>query len=179
MSTGVGAGLVLGGRLHTGGSGNAGELGHLPVEWDGEPCACGQRGCLEAYVGGAAWTRRLRDRTPAGSRVAALAGASGVSPEHVVAAAGEGDPFACEELERFNRYLVRGLAAVVFAFAPQAIVLGTIAAAAGERLCLEPVRAGLAERVWPVLGRGLSLRAAELGERLPELAGLCVAFQEA
>jgi len=178
MSTGVGAGLVLGGRLYAGASGNAGELGHLSVEWEGEPCVCGQRGCLEAYVGGAAWTRRLRTCTPGGSRVAVLAGAAGASPEHVVVAAGEGDPFACEEIERFNRYLVRGLAAAVFAFAPQAIVLGTIAAAAGERLCLEPVRAALAQRVWPALGRGVSIRAAELGERLPELAGLCVAFPE-
>ncbi|MDP6074605.1 MAG: ROK family protein [Myxococcota bacterium] len=179
MSTGIGAGLVLGGELYTGSFGNAGELGHLPIEWDGELCACGQRGCLEAYVGGAAWTRRLRACTPAGSRVAALAGDSAVKPEHVVAAAGEGDPFACEEIERFNRYLVRGLTALVFTFAPQAIVLGTIVAAAGEGLCLDPVRTDLAARVWPLLGRGLVVRAAELGERLPELAGLCVAFPEA
>ena len=129
-------------------------------------------------MGGAAWTRRLRALAAADGRVAALAGgAPGVRPEHVIAAAGEGDSFALAELERYNAWLVRGLVALVFALAPQVIVLGTIPSAAGESLCLAPVRDALRERVWPVLGRGFELRASELGARLPELAGLCVAFQ--
>jgi len=178
LSTGVGAGLVLGGRLQAGRSGNAGELGHLPVAWDGDPCRCGQRGCLEAYVGGAAWTRRLSVHTPGDSRVAELAGDGPPLPEHVIAAAEAGDRFACAEVARFNEYLVRGLCAVVFTLAPQVIVLGTIAAAAGEQLCLQPVRDSLARRVWPELARDVEIRAMQLGERLPELAGLCVAFPE-
>lgn len=178
LSTGVGAGLILAGRLYRGTSGNAGELGHLPVAWDGEPCACGQRGCWEAYVGGAAWTRRLRASAPPDGGVVALAGArDAVTPEHVLAAARAGDAFALAELERYNAYLVRGLAALVFSLAPQLIVLGTIPTAAGESLCLGPVREALRERVWPILGRALELRPAALGERLPDLAGLCVAFQ--
>ena len=95
MSTGVGAGLILDGRLYRGHRGRASEFGHACIEWDGERCGCGRRGCLEAYLGGAAWTRRLREITPTTSRVCALAGARGrVLPEHVVAAAGEGDAFA-------------------------------------------------------------------------------------
>ena len=60
MSTGVGGGLVLDGRLYRG-TGNAGEIGHMPVEWgpEAERCGCGQRGCLEAYTGGRRWTERL------------------------------------------------------------------------------------------------------------------------
>ena len=53
LSTGVGAGLVLDGRTWRGTRGLGGEWGHVPVEWDGEACACGLRGCLEAYAGGA------------------------------------------------------------------------------------------------------------------------------
>jgi glucokinase len=177
MSTGVGGGLVLGGRLHTGVSGNAGEWGHVPVEWEGEPCACGRRGCLEAYAGGAAWTRRLRAEVPRDSRALALAGArEAVAPEHVIAAAREGDAFARAELERWNAYLARAVELVVQALAPEVVVLGTIAAAAGE-LCLAPVRARVAARVWPVLGRGLHVVAAGLGEELPYRTGLCVALQ--
>lgn len=52
VSTGVGGGLVLDGRIHHGGSGNAGHIGHLLVEPDGPPCACGARGCLEAVASG-------------------------------------------------------------------------------------------------------------------------------
>ena len=178
MSTGIGAGLVLGGRLHRGVSGSAGELGHVPVEWDGAPCACGRRGCFEAYAGGAAWSARLRREAPAASRVVALAGArEAVTPEHVVAAAREGDAYARAELERFNGWLVRALVGIVFVLAPQMIVLGTIPSAAGEALCLEPVRAGVRGRVWPQLAEGLRIEPVALGERLPELAGLCVALE--
>lgn len=178
MSTGIGAGLLLGGRLYRGALGNAGEVGHLPVEWDGEPCACGRRGCLEAYAGGAAWTRRLRARLPPESRVAVLAGGrEAAAPEHVVAAAREGDAFARAELERWNGYLARGLVALVFLLDPQVIVLGTIAAAAGEALCLAPLREQVAARVRPVLGSGLRIVPSALGERLGELAGICAALQ--
>jgi glucokinase len=178
MSTGVGGGLVLSGRLHTGVSGNAGEIGHVPVEWGGEPCACGGRGCLEAYVGGAAWTRRLRERAPAESRALALAGGrAALRPEHVLEAAREGDAFARAELERWNAYLARGVATLVFLLAPQVVILGTIASAAGEELCLAPLRRQLAALVWPELVRDLALVPSALGERLPDLAGVCVALE--
>src|SRR5262249_6509691 len=85
MSGGVGGGLVLGGRLVRGVESSAGEVGHIPVEWEGEPCSCGLRGCLEAYTGGASWTRRLARLTPAASGVAKHAGgAEHARPEHVV-----------------------------------------------------------------------------------------------
>ncbi|MDH3213843.1 MAG: ROK family protein [Myxococcales bacterium] len=175
-STGIGAGLVLGGRLHRGHAGNAGEVGHAPVEWEGLPCACGQRGCLEAYVGGAAWTRRLRAITPATSAVARIAGGSQQArPEHVVAAAGEGDPFARSEMERFNRYLARAIVTLAFVVAPEVVVLGTIPASAGEALCFAPLREHVAEQVWPVLGRDLRIVPAALGSELPDYAGLCAA----
>ena len=179
MSTGVGAGLVLGGRLHRGAGGQAGEIGHAPIEWDGEPCACGQRGCLEAYVGGAAWTRRLRAATPDTSRVALLAGGRAqVRPEHVLAAAREGDAFAGAELARFNEYLARGIVLVGFALAPEAVILGTIPTAAGEDLCLGPVREIVARRLWPGLARTLRILPSALGEDLGAYAGLAVALQD-
>jgi glucokinase len=178
MSTGVGGGLVLGGRLHPGRLGNAGEIGHLPVEWDGEPCACGLRGCLEAYVGGAAWMRRLRRIAPEGGRVAALAGGrERVTPRHLVAAAREGDAFARGEMERWNEYLARGIVALVFVLAPQAVILGTIARAAGEELCFAPLRERVAARVWPLLGRELAILPSGLGDALPDHAGIAVALQ--
>jgi glucokinase len=178
MSTGVGGGLILGGRLHRGVYASAGEVGHAPVEWDGEPCSCGLRGCLEAYVGGASWTRRLRAIAPADSRVAALAGGrAAAKPEHVVAAAREGDAFALAELARWNEYVARGLVHLVFTFAPQAIVLGTIAVAAGEALAFAPIRARVRERCWPFLTERLAIVPAALGESLPYRAAIGVALE--
>jgi glucokinase len=178
MSTGVGGGLVLAGRLYTGLRGNAGEIGHLPVEWEGESCVCGMRGCLEAYVGGAAWARRLRRIVPEKGRVAELAGGREcATPRHLVAAAREGDAFARGEMERWNDYLARGIVALVFLLGPQAVILGTIASAAGEALCFAPLRERVLAHLWPLLGRGLAIVPSGLGEALPDHAGLAVALQ--
>lgn len=178
MSTGIGAGLILDGRLYRGRTGNAGEIGHVAVEWGGERCACGLRGCLEAYAGGAAWTRRLREIAPETSAAVRIAGGRDrVAPEHVVAAAREADAFALAEMERFNEYLARGLAALAFLLDPDVLILGTIPTRAGETLCLAPVRKRVAERLWPSLARGLEIAPAGLGADLGEYAGLCVAFE--
>jgi glucokinase len=178
MSTGVGGGLVLGGRLVRGVASSAGEIGHLPVEWDGEPCTCGLRGCLEAYTGGAAWTRRLARITPATSAVARHAGSQErARPEHVVAAAREGDAFALAELERYNDYLARGLVAVAYTVAPERIVLGTIPTAAGEALCLAPLRERFRRHVWPFLAERIAIVPSGLGKALPAHAGIVVALE--
>lgn len=177
MSTGVGAGLVLGGRLHRGIAGNAGEFGHVAIERDGRLCACGQRGCLEAYVGGAAWAKRLREQTPEDSACIALAGErERLTPEHVIAAARAGDAFASAEVEAYVGHLCEGLAQVIYSLGPQVIVLGTIVTAAAD-LMLAPLQRSLAQRVWPLLLEGVTVVPAALGERLPELAALCVAFE--
>jgi glucokinase len=179
MSTGVGGGLVLDGRLYRG-TGNAGEVGHMPVEWGdaAEPCGCGRRGCLEAYVGGRRWTERLARITPQTSEVAALAGAPAhARPEHVIAAAREGDAFALGELARWNRYLARGITALSYLLAPEVFVLGTIATAAGEALTLDPLRRMLADVMWAPLGAPSEIRASALGADGPYYAALCAALE--
>jgi glucokinase len=178
MSTGVGGGLILDGRLYRGVLGSAGEIGHMPVEWEGEPCSCGQRGCLEAYTGGAAWARRLQALAPEDGRVAALAGGrEHATPVHVVEAAREGDGYALAELARWCDYVARGITAMVMALAPEAVVLGTIAAAAGEELALTPIREQVRRHVWPHLAEELRILPAALGKDLPYLAGLSVAVE--
>lgn len=177
MSTGVGAGLILDGRLRRGRSGNAGEVGHTVIEWDGELCGCGMRGCLEAYIGGANWARRLAAITPATSAVASLAGGRAhATPVHVVQAARQGDAFALAEMERFNDYLARAIVNLGFVLDVEAVILGTIAVAAGDALCFEPLRRRVGARLWPRIAAGLEILPAALGERLPDYAGLCVAI---
>lgn len=175
MSTGVGGGIIEEGRLVRGRTWSAGEIGHSVLEWEGEPCFCGLRGCVEAYIGGRAWARRLARVAPAESRVVALAGeAAKASPVHVVQAAREGDAFALSEIGRFNRYLAQTIVTLAFTLDPDAVILGTIVAAAGETLVLEPVRRLVRARTWPRIAEGLQIRAATLGEEQPCYAGLCV-----
>jgi len=176
MSTGVGSGLVLDGHLYRGSGGGGGELGHMPIEWNGERCSCGQRGCLEAYVGGAAWARRLRRCTPRTSQVVALAGdPTAVRPEHVVEAARQGDAFALSELERFTDLLARGIVLIELAFDPELVLLGTIAVAAGDALCFEPLREKVRAHLWPSYAERLRIEPAGLGDELPYRAALCAA----
>jgi glucokinase len=179
MSTGVGGGIVLGGQLQRGIQSSAGEIGHLPIEWDGEPCACGMRGCLEAYIGGAAWSRRLERGTPEDSRVRELAGDATPTPEHVVAAALAGDAFALAEFDRFNHYLAWGIVQIGFVLAPEVLVLGTIPTAAGPALCLDPVRAQVRERLWPAVRDKMRIEPAGCGDLRADFAGLSVAIAAA
>jgi glucokinase len=177
MSTGVGGGLVLDGRLYRGVRAGAGELGHVQLEWEGDVCSCGLRGCAEAYLGGASLARRLRRVTPAESRVAALAGGrEAVTARQLVAAAREGDAFALAEMARYNHYLARLVAVTAFALAPEVVVLGTIPTAAGDALCFDPVRRQVAAHTWPELARHLRIVPAALGRSLAAHAALAAAW---
>jgi glucokinase len=177
LSTGLGAGIVADGRLLRGRTWSAGEVGHVPLVWNGDPCACGLRGCAEAYLGGRAWAARLAHLAPRDGRVAALAGGRELAtPVHLVQAAREGDDFARAELDRWNDHLAHLVAMLAMTLDPELVILGTIAAAAGEELVLAPVRERVAAHVWPRVAHGLEIRAAELGEKQPYYAGLCAAL---
>jgi glucokinase len=178
MSTGIGGGLILDGRLYRGRDANAGEIGHIPLGGQGELCGCGMPDCLEAYAGGAVWTQRLRRIAPESSEVTSLAGGrEHVTPEHVVAAARAGDAFALSEFDRFNDYVARGIATIAFILAPDRIILGTIAVAAGEDLCFAPLRERVRARVWPTIADGMEIVPAALGADLADLAGICAALE--
>jgi len=177
MSTGIGGGLILDGRLYRGASFNAGELGHQIVAPGGPLCGCGNRGCLEAVASGSGIAARLRDRfneLPAGMRAAA-GGPDTVTARHLVDAARLGDPWARGFLEETAELLARGIANIVFILNPRIVILGTLGYHAGA-LLLEPVRAAVGRLCWPVLTDGLSIVASGLGSRLEELSGLAVAL---
>lgn len=106
IGTGVGAGLILDGRLWTGANGLAGELGHLTVEPDGRPCGCGNRGCLEQYA--------FATAISAGDDSAAAVARRAVS----------GDALAVARFEEVGRYLGIAAAGVLNLLNLEAVVLG-------------------------------------------------------
>jgi glucokinase len=144
VGTGIGGGLVLGGRLYHGERGFAGELGHMIVDPDGDRCACGNRGCLEAMASGSTLGRLGREAAAGdpGGRLAALAAAAGgpVTGEVVFAAAEEGDKVALALFERIGHWLGVGIASLVTIFDPDLVVVGGGVASTGE-LLLAPARA--------------------------------------
>lgn len=136
VSTGVGGGVVLDGRLRRGHHGLAGEIGHLCVEPDGPRCACGRRGCLEALASGPAIARHAREalaaHTERPSRLRDLPDAA-LDARAVAEAAAEGDALAWEVLEGAAIALGRGIGSAANVFDPQRVILGGGVTHAGER----------------------------------------------
>lgn len=164
VGTGIGGGMIVDGRLLRGAGGLAGEVGHTHVTDSPERCACGRFGCWQAVASGTALANRARAELPAHptSRIAALAGAAGVTAIHVAQAAREGDGLALQLLDELARYLGMGLANVQHCYAPRRIVIG-----GGMSSLLDLLRPELerAQRAGLLPGfEPAEIRAAELGD---------------
>ncbi|EFL13311.1 ROK family protein [Streptomyces sp. C] len=153
---GIGAALVIGGRLFRGARGFAGELGHLPVHPQGAPCPCGARGCLEQYAGEAAVLREA-GLADTGDPVAVLA-----------ERAGAGDAAALRALDRAGRALGLALVSAVDLIDPDGLVLGGAYAELADWL-LPPMRSELAARVTVRPWHPEAVRPSALGRRGPVL----------
>lgn len=166
VGTGVGSGAVLGGALWRGATNGAGEIGHTQVVWDGLPCPCGRRGCLEQYVSGIGFQRRLAQalaaRVPTRLAAATDGDPSRLTATMVLDAAQSGDPFAGELWNDGERYLTLAVANYVTLFNPDALVLGGGVIETVPRL-FEAVAAGVPERT-TLLARGLRIERARLGD---------------
>ena len=150
-ATGIGAGIVLGGRLHRGVSGRAGEIGHVPVDLTGAVCRCGNRGCLETV---AATTQVLGVLQPAHDTALTMA--------DVARLCDAADPGASRVVRDAGRTIGRVLADMVNSLNPGAVVLGGELAAAGA-----PLLAGLEESLerfaQPGILRDVTVRLGALG----------------
>ena len=181
LGTGIGAGLILDGRLYRGTNDLAGEVGHQTILMNGPVCKCGKRGCLEALASGPAMARLARESMMYGrhKRVLALAGGrpADITGEHIVTAAQEGDPFARQILEEVGTYLGVGIANLIQILNPERVVLGTIAIHAGD-LLLESVRRAAAEYAWKRSRDVCEIVPAALGDRGQDLAAIMLWLQD-
>jgi len=150
LGTGVGGGIICGGRPYRGFSGAAAELGHIIIDVNGPKCPanCPGRGCLEAYVAGPAMAGAAAAAAaaqPASALGRALAAGEQVDARLLTRLGLEGDAGAAAVLARLGEYLGAGLVTLVNIFNPEVIVIGGGAAAAGE-LLLGPARGVLQAR---------------------------------
>lgn len=171
IGTGIAVASIVGGRVVAGAGGLAGEVGHQPVVPDGEPCACGQRGCAETYASAAAIGRRYRVRT---GRPADAA--------DVIRLAGDGDPAAQAVFDEALTALARTLIGCVLLLDPQLIVLGGGLSLAGEALLdplAERVRAGLAWRATPGREPAPPLRTGRFGDQAGRIGAALIGWRAA
>ena len=154
VSTGVGGGLVLDGVPYTGRTGNAGHVGHMVVEQDGLPCACGGRGCVETVAAGP-WLVRW-------ARANGWAAPPAAGARELAAAASAGDPVAQRAFRRGATALGAMIASVGAVCDLDLVVIGGGVANAGP-LLFDPLRAALAEYAKLDFLAGLRVVPAELG----------------
>lgn len=162
---GVGAGVIVDGRVLTGAGGFAGEVGHMMLDPNGPPCHCGSRGCVETYVGEAALLR-LAGRT---------APPTGTSVAEVLAAARAGEEAARNGVRSVALALGRTVANLVNLLNPQAVIMGGSLAAVLD-LCRFEVEQELDRRAMSEARRGVQLRTAGLGDDSSLLGAAELAF---
>jgi len=172
LSTGIGAGVILNGKIHRGKDGLAGELGHIPISESGKTCSCGARGCLESLSSGWAIAERGREwRRRRGDALASLGDSSrsrseGITAREIAEAASQGDPEDLQVMREAARYLARGLLTVIRILNPDRIILGGGLTQAGPVL-LDSLRESLAELASPTLAYSTEIVTAGLGVHSP------------
>ena len=167
LGTGIGSGLIVDGRIVHGGFGNGGEGGHIIVEPGGRACACGQKGCLEAYAS-ASWTaRRAEEALDGGREVSSLAesyepGRTPLTAKAVFDAAQAGDALALRIVDETATYL--GVACVSFCrlLDPQVILFAGGMILSGDFL-FDRVRRVFAEHSWTAAPDQVRIMPAALG----------------
>jgi glucokinase len=153
VGTGVGGGIILDGKLWEGAGGFAGEVGHITVNPDGEPCGCGGRGCLETEASASRLVRNYQ----------ALAGRTDITDSRdVYLQAKSGDAAALESFRRLGYWLGIGIGIVITALNPDKVLIGGGVVSAGK-LLLGPVVEEARRRSHPIPFAGCRIEKAALG----------------
>jgi glucokinase len=181
ISTGIGGGVIDGGRLVLGAHGWATELGHIIVEPRGPRCPCGNIGCLEALAAGPAIARHAIELLQSG-RASLLASIvegklDRITAKEVVEAARAGDRLAVQVMERAAFYLGIGMVSIIHAFDPQLIIVGGGVSKAGD-LLFAPVRGIIAERAMTEEWRRTPIVPAVLGDDVGLLGAVALVLTE-
>ena len=164
-SYGVGAGLILGGELFRGSAGTAGEIGHVTIDEDGPVCRCGNRGCLDTFVGSQAVLGALRDSHGA------------LTLRDVISRALEGDPGCRRVLEDSGRHIGIAVAGVVNLLNPEVVCVGGQVSRVGE-IILQPMRDAIERCAIPSAAASVEVRVGALTpEEADVLGALAIADQ--
>src|SRR5215207_5734944 len=164
IGNGIGGAIILDGKLWTGASGLAGEVGHITIDADGLECVCGNTGCLETVASAPSIVRRARERLhrDSTSSLSRLGLQKNFTADDVAHAANEGDDFALMMIERTGKYIGTGVATVINLLNIERIVLGGGVMDAGA-LILNPIIQEVKRRAFLRCFEATEIVAAKLG----------------
>ncbi|HMT09223.1 MAG TPA: ROK family protein [Pyrinomonadaceae bacterium] len=164
LGTGVGGGLIVDGKPHSGADGSAGEIGHFCVDPNGPMCGCGSNGCLEQYVSGTAIVRFAKD-----------VGLSVGTSKDVFELAMSGNELAAGVFDHAGRHFGVALANLINILNPEKIVVGG-GVAAGWRLLKPAVLAEVEKRAFAIPAERVTIVRAKLGDRAGVLGAARIAY---
>ena len=164
IGNGIGGAIILDGKLWTGASGFAGEIGHITIDAEGLQCVCGNTGCLETLASAPSIVRRARERLnrDSTSSLSRLALHKSFTAEDLAHQAREGDDFALMMIERTGKYIGTGVATVINLLNIERIVLGGGVMDAGS-LILNPIIQEAKRRAFQPCFEATEIVAAKLG----------------
>jgi glucokinase len=168
--TGIGAGIIINGRLYSGSFGLAGEMGHITYVPGGRLCECGKVGCIEAYASGSSIARIANEMVNLG-RETILSNLKQVDTEAVCEAARHGDQLALDVLAGSSRAMAHAVSIAAHTLNPEVITLGTLAVLAGDML-MPKLMEVVAEEVWDRIAAGLQVMPSPLGSKVQDLAAI-------
>ena len=180
VGSGIGAGVVVEGKLYRGSSGCAGDIGHIMVEPRGPICHCGNHGCVEVLAGGLAIAGQAQELAGSGKspllaeRMMAAGGL--LTAADVGAAAAQGDLAALELMDRSGRYVGEMLTTLVYFFNPDLILVGGGVSQIGNRF-LNAIRQTVLAKASPLATRSLQIEYSDLGREAGVLGALTLAQQ--
>jgi glucokinase len=166
LGTGIGGGLVIGGKLFHGQNFSAAEIGHMIVDPNGCRCACGNRGCIETFVGSGYFVSAVRSALKSGQKSILRRWIATekreLTPKLVQDAARQGDAFSKAQWRKAGESLGTFLAGIANLLNPQRIIIGGGIAQGGD-LILVPVRSALKKKAFPIAARFVKVVPAALG----------------
>src|SRR6185295_11422187 len=164
IGKGIGGAIILHGKLWTGASGLAGEVGHITIDAEGIECVCGNTGCLETVASGPSIVRRARERLnrDSTSSLSRLALNKSFTADDVAHQANDGDDFALMMIERTGKYIGTGVASVINLLNIELVVLGGGVMDAGA-LILNPIIQEVKRRAFQPCFEATEIVAAKLG----------------
>jgi len=171
IGTGVGGGIIEGGRLIQGRRGIGGEIGHYIIDFDGEPCPCGNRGCFERYASTGALVRRFTEN-------ASLLDMLGVPADEVngkVIFEHLDAPAVRAAVDTWMDHIAVGITGLIHIFNPEIVLIGGGISREEERF-IKPLREKILSRAMPRFAEDLRVEAAQLGNNAG-LLGACAYFR--
>lgn len=176
VSTGIGGGAILNGKIYRGNTCNALEIGHMTIEKDGPKCNCGNYGCAEALASGTAIGRTAREAVEKGENTS-LSSYEKITAYEVFKEAEKGDAVAQKVLDRALNYLGICVANIVISFDPEMIVIGGGVSKGGD-IVFQKVREVVNKRCFKAMSESTKIVPAALGTDAGVIGAVALAIME-